>query len=236
MSYGLAKALSRRYGDTAWAVSHQHTGRTDLPLNERGSSMPGSWVGGGAGVSRGDRRTCVVVGSGYRAELRPHPSWDEPSTTVVSLSKGGNDRIAAQIAKRRPDILNRMKAREFTSVRQAAIAAGIGHVKAAQQEGPALGEGAGPLEAAAMGKRRGGLGCGRKADLPARRSATRRCAVATFLPASRAAGECRDLPYRTRHRPGRRIARNLCDCYSLPPKQTLSHREVWTARSVFPPP
>ena len=25
-----------RHGDTAWTESRQHTGRTDLPLNERG--------------------------------------------------------------------------------------------------------------------------------------------------------------------------------------------------------
>ena len=46
-------------------------------------------------------------------------------TTLVPLSKGGNDRIKSQIATRRPDIASRMEAGEFASVRQAAIAAGI---------------------------------------------------------------------------------------------------------------
>ena len=30
------KLYLARHGDTAWTDSHQHTGRTDLPLNERG--------------------------------------------------------------------------------------------------------------------------------------------------------------------------------------------------------
>ena len=48
------------------------------------------------------------------------------STNIVhDISKGGTDRIAAQIAKRRPDILKRMKAGEFRSVHAAAIEAGI---------------------------------------------------------------------------------------------------------------
>jgi broad specificity phosphatase PhoE len=36
MSSALPKLFLARHGDTAWTDSHQHTGRTDLPLNERG--------------------------------------------------------------------------------------------------------------------------------------------------------------------------------------------------------
>ena len=36
MSLGLPQLYLARHGDTAWTDSHQHTGRTDLPLNERG--------------------------------------------------------------------------------------------------------------------------------------------------------------------------------------------------------
>jgi probable phosphoglycerate mutase len=32
----LPRLFLARHGDTAWTDSHQHTGRTDLPLNERG--------------------------------------------------------------------------------------------------------------------------------------------------------------------------------------------------------
>src|SRR5208283_4816684 len=36
MGSDLPKLYLARHGDTAWTDSHQHTGRTDLPLNERG--------------------------------------------------------------------------------------------------------------------------------------------------------------------------------------------------------
>jgi probable phosphoglycerate mutase len=36
MSSDLPKLFLARHGDTAWTDSRQHTGRTDLPLNERG--------------------------------------------------------------------------------------------------------------------------------------------------------------------------------------------------------
>ena len=36
MSSALPKLYLARHGNTAWTDSHQHTGRTDLPLNERG--------------------------------------------------------------------------------------------------------------------------------------------------------------------------------------------------------
>ena len=46
MPSDLPKLYHARHGDTAWTDSHRHTGQTDLPLNERGSSMRGSWEGG----------------------------------------------------------------------------------------------------------------------------------------------------------------------------------------------
>jgi probable phosphoglycerate mutase len=36
MPADLPRLFLARHGDTAWTDSHQHTGRTDLPLNERG--------------------------------------------------------------------------------------------------------------------------------------------------------------------------------------------------------
>lgn len=43
----------------------------------------------------------------------------EKGTKVVPFSKGGNDQIVAQIAKKRPDVLDPMKAGEFTRVTDA---------------------------------------------------------------------------------------------------------------------
>ena len=36
MPAALPKLFLARHGDTAWTESHQHTGRTDIPLNARG--------------------------------------------------------------------------------------------------------------------------------------------------------------------------------------------------------
>jgi probable phosphoglycerate mutase len=38
MPSALPRLFLARHGDTAWTDSHQHTGRTDLPLNERGEA------------------------------------------------------------------------------------------------------------------------------------------------------------------------------------------------------
>ena len=36
MSESLPEIYLARHGETAWTLSHQHTGRTDIPLTERG--------------------------------------------------------------------------------------------------------------------------------------------------------------------------------------------------------
>ena len=47
MSSDLPKLYLARHGDTASTDCHQHTGRTDLPLNERGEQVArqlGAWL------------------------------------------------------------------------------------------------------------------------------------------------------------------------------------------------
>ena len=47
MSSDLARLYLARHGDTVWTDSQQHTGRTDLPLNERGEQHTrqlGGWL------------------------------------------------------------------------------------------------------------------------------------------------------------------------------------------------
>ena len=47
MSADLPKLFLARHGDTAWTDSHQHTGRTDLPLNDQGeqhAKQLGAWL------------------------------------------------------------------------------------------------------------------------------------------------------------------------------------------------
>ena len=36
MSEPLPEIYLARHGETAWTISHQHTGRSDIPLTERG--------------------------------------------------------------------------------------------------------------------------------------------------------------------------------------------------------
>jgi broad specificity phosphatase PhoE len=38
MSKELPEIYLARHGETAWTLSHQHTGRSDIPLTERGES------------------------------------------------------------------------------------------------------------------------------------------------------------------------------------------------------
>jgi probable phosphoglycerate mutase len=47
MPSDLPKLYLARHGDTAWTDSHRHTGRADLPLNERGEQHArqlGGWL------------------------------------------------------------------------------------------------------------------------------------------------------------------------------------------------
>jgi xylulose-5-phosphate/fructose-6-phosphate phosphoketolase len=46
MNEALPVAYLARHGETAWSLSGQHTGRTGLPLTERGNPMPALWASG----------------------------------------------------------------------------------------------------------------------------------------------------------------------------------------------
>jgi broad specificity phosphatase PhoE len=83
---GLQTIYLARHGETAWSLSGQHTGRTDLPLTERGECNArrlGERLKGldFAGVFTSPlqraRRTCELAGFGARAELDPDlMEWD----------------------------------------------------------------------------------------------------------------------------------------------------------------
>jgi broad specificity phosphatase PhoE len=75
-----------RHGETAWSKSGQHTGRTDLPLNEQGEQEARTLVErlGATKFSRvftsprqRARRTCELAGLGAAAEVEPDlAEWD----------------------------------------------------------------------------------------------------------------------------------------------------------------
>ena len=86
MSDSLPEVYLARHGETAWTISHQHTGRTDIPLTERGERNArslGQWLQGltftkvlGSPMQRA-RRTCELAGLGDRAEVDPDlMEWD----------------------------------------------------------------------------------------------------------------------------------------------------------------
>jgi broad specificity phosphatase PhoE len=86
VSERLPVAHLARHGETAWSVSGQHTGRTDLPLTERGESHAralGKWLGGlnfaAVLTSPSQRavRTAELAGFEGRAEIVPElAEWD----------------------------------------------------------------------------------------------------------------------------------------------------------------
>src|SRR5262245_1735574 len=65
-----------RHGDTEWTDSHKHTGRTDIPLNERGEEharqlaamLPPNFAHVFTSPLQRARKTCALAGFGDHAE------------------------------------------------------------------------------------------------------------------------------------------------------------------------
>lgn len=86
MSSDLPKLYLARHADTAWTESHRHTGRTDLPLNERGEDharqlgpvlAPVPFVRVFTSLLQRAARTCALAGFGEVAEFdRDLLEWD----------------------------------------------------------------------------------------------------------------------------------------------------------------
>jgi probable phosphoglycerate mutase len=92
-----------RHGETAWTISHQHTGRTDIPLTERGERNAQSLGHRLRGLTftkvwtspmQRARRTCELAEFGDRGEAVPELlEWD------YGQYEG---RTTAEIRKERP--------------------------------------------------------------------------------------------------------------------------------------
>jgi probable phosphoglycerate mutase len=86
MAAELPRLFLARHGDTAWTDSHQHTGRTDLPLNERGEERARQigeqlrrFTFNNVFTSPLQRasKTCALAGYGAVAEVNPDlVEWD----------------------------------------------------------------------------------------------------------------------------------------------------------------
>jgi len=86
MRSDLPRLYLARHGDTEWTDSHQHTGRTDLPLNERGEGHArrlGEWLQQFSFVRvftsplQRASKTCDLAGFAAGAEVDPDLlEWD----------------------------------------------------------------------------------------------------------------------------------------------------------------
>jgi probable phosphoglycerate mutase len=103
MSEALPQVYLARHGETAWTVSHQHTGRTDIPLTARGEANARSLGARLKGemfdlvcvspLSRA-KRTCELAGFGAQARLE---------TDLLEWDYGAYEgRTTAQIRAERP--------------------------------------------------------------------------------------------------------------------------------------
>jgi probable phosphoglycerate mutase len=104
MSEALPKIYLARHGETAWTISGQHTGVTDIPLTERGERNARSLGERLKGLRftrvltsplQRARRTCELAGFAAQAEVDPE---------LVEWNYGEYEgRRTADIRKERPD-------------------------------------------------------------------------------------------------------------------------------------
>src|ERR1043165_1068155 len=99
MSQGLPIVYLARHGETAWTISGQHTGLTDLPLTQRGEENARRlgdrlrglhFVRAFTSPLQRARQTCELAGFGATAEADPDlVEWDygqyEGKTTAEVL-------------------------------------------------------------------------------------------------------------------------------------------------------
>ena len=86
MSQSFPTIYLARHGETAWSISGQHTGRSDIPLTERGERNAGrlgerlnglTFAKVFASPLQRAMRTCELAGFGARAEIdRDLLEWD----------------------------------------------------------------------------------------------------------------------------------------------------------------
>jgi broad specificity phosphatase PhoE len=104
VSTPLPQVYLARHGETAWTLTGQHTGRTDLPLTERGERNARALANRLRGLTfaavltsplERARRTCELAGFGSVAQVEPDlREWDYGSY---------EGRTTAEIHKERPD-------------------------------------------------------------------------------------------------------------------------------------
>jgi broad specificity phosphatase PhoE len=100
MPLEMPKLFLARHGDTAWTDSRQHTGRTDLPLNERGEERA---------RQIGDRLRRFSFARVFTSPLRRASRTCELAGFPLNLpsppTNGGEGRVRGPVAEVDPDLV-----------------------------------------------------------------------------------------------------------------------------------
>jgi broad specificity phosphatase PhoE len=104
MSESLPEIYLARHGETAWTLSHQHTGRTDIPLTERGERNARSLGQRLRGTTFGKVFTSSLVRATRTAELAGFGSVALADPDLMEWDYGRYDgTTTAEIRKENPD-------------------------------------------------------------------------------------------------------------------------------------
>jgi broad specificity phosphatase PhoE len=103
MSSALPKLYLARHGDTAWTDSHQHTGRTDLPLNERGEEHARQLGQRLRGFSFARVFTSPLQRASKTCELAGFGAGAEVALDLIEWDYGRYEgKITSEVVKERP--------------------------------------------------------------------------------------------------------------------------------------
>ncbi len=93
-----------RHGETEWTISHQHTGRTDIPLTERGERNARALGERLRGLSFSKVFTSSLTRATYTAKLAGFQSSAEPDDDLMEWDYGRYDgKTSAQIREDDPN-------------------------------------------------------------------------------------------------------------------------------------
>ncbi len=104
MSESLPEIYLARHGETAWTLSHQHTGRTDIPLTERGERNARSLGQRLRGMTFGKVLTSSLVRATRTAELAGFGSVALSDPDLMEWDYGRYDgKTTAEIREESPN-------------------------------------------------------------------------------------------------------------------------------------
>ena len=104
MSIPLPEIYLARHGETAWTISHQHTGRADIPLTERGERNARSLGERLRGTTFARVFTSPLVRSRRTAELAGFGAVAQADPDLMEWDYGLYDgKTTAEIRKENPD-------------------------------------------------------------------------------------------------------------------------------------